>query len=668
MMRDAETLLGDVLSRLEGVRREGQQYKAICPSHADGSPSLAVRIGDRAILLKCYAGCTHREVCESIGLREEQLFYDFDPERRQREAMHREAEEKQTKIESETGLTRTAFCAHKQLNEAQCAAWGVSGGIVSGKRAVTFAYRARDGSAGRTRIRLSISGKGRFRWEGGDTPLIAYEPDGGTLARHQSRLIVVEGESDTLTLLSAGFPALGLPGADMAKLITRQHVEGVHRVFVCREPDKGGDAFARNVPLALERIGYKGPVHIVRMPETVKDVSALYLREPGAFVAALEKLLQAADPPRSKSLEQLLDTLGEATTVLHSEFGQLDRACDDGGVPVGKLCVLVGGPGSRKTGFGVHLADVFSRQGAAVLMMCADEGRRNIITRLGQRMGFSRSGLRDTSEIGEATRAEARRREKALDRVLRFAELEDEDDAQTIEDAHLELVSVAQGRPRVLIVDSLQTCRSESAEALDRPDPRQLVDRKMRMLRSFRRTGTLVFVISETARSFYGSRDKRVEFEDVVSAAKESGGVEFGADMVMGLVGDREDENAIEVVVGKSRFGVKTRFHVRWDRARATLSEFTKDEQVNQDVAPKPSARSTEKSELRDAIYALILSQPGISQHDIRAAVQRGRPLVRDVLGELLYAKRIVMSGHDSGQSAGYTAVTRPEGPGASHD
>ena len=673
VMRDSDGLLSDVLSRLQGVRREGRQFKAICPAHADGTPSLSVRLGERGVLLKCYAGCTHAEVIEAIGLRAQELFYDYDPERREQSAMGERARERERESEQEpVGLTRAAFAEHKGLSEYQLAAWGVSDGIVAGRRAVLFAYAARDGSRGRTRIRLSIAGKGRFRWEGGDTPLIAYEPDGGALARLQRRLIIVEGESDTLTLLSAGFPALGLPGADTAKLITSAHLESVERVFVAREPDKGGDAFARNVPLALERLHYKGPVHTVRMPETVKDVSALYLREPASFSARLEQLLEAADPPRSKSLEQLFGTLGEATAILRTDFGQLDRACDDGGIPIGKLCVVVGGPGSRKTGFAVHLADTFSRQGAAVLMMCADEGRRNIVSRLAQRMGFSRGGMRDSGDIGEATRAEAMRRERKLDRTLRLTELEDEDDAQTIEDAHLELVSVAKGKPRVLIVDSLQTCRSESAESLERPDPRQEIDRKMRMLRGFRRTGTLVIVISETNRAFYTQAERRVEKEDVIGAAKESGGVEFGADLVLGIVRDREDENALEIVVAKSRFGLEPRFHVRWDRVHATLTEFTKDEQTNKAVAPKKNARTAEKGELRDAVYALILSQPGISQRDIRAAVSRGRSMVRDVIEELLYAKRIVMTGHGERSSSRYEAIVegsaRGEGPGESHD
>lgn len=658
VMADSTERLTEVLSRLSGVKREGQRFRASCPAHADGTPSLSVRLGDRGILIRCYAGCTHRDVIAALGLREEELFYDFDPDRRdkagERDSVPRE--------ESETGLTRAAFGEQRKLDDTHLANCGVYDGIVAGKRVLLFAYAARDGSPGRTRIRTALTGKDRFRWDSGESPVLAYEPDGGEKARTQRRVVIVEGESDALTLLQAGFPALGIPGADMSKLITAGHLTGLEAVFVCREPDKGGDVFARQVPLQLERLGYRGQVHVVRMPDGVKDVSALYVREQGTFAAAFESLLAAAAPPRSKSLEELFAHQGEDEEVVLSELSELDRACDDGGIPLGKLVIIVGGPGARKTGLAVQLADVLSRQQCAVLMVCADEGRKNIVRRLGQRLGFNRSGLRDRTEIGAATRAEAARREAALGRVLRFTELDDADDAQTIEEAHAELLSVAKGRPRVLIVDSLQTCRCEAAEALERPDPRQETNRKMRTMLGFRRAGTLVIVLSETRRGFYSSTEKRVEKEDVISAAKESSGVEFGADLVLGIVRDKTDAQLLEIIAAKSRFGEEPRFAVRWDRERAVLSELTATE-ADEKIAhpPKRGPRpNVAKDELRNDVLQLVLRQPGISYTDIRAAVQRSHPMVKELLEELAYQKLITVTPHKNGQKASYVPYVAP--------
>lgn len=49
----------DVLSRLEGVRRSGSGWVALCPCHEDREPSLSIGEGDDGrLLLKCFAGCS----------------------------------------------------------------------------------------------------------------------------------------------------------------------------------------------------------------------------------------------------------------------------------------------------------------------------------------------------------------------------------------------------------------------------------------------------------------------------------------------------------------------------------------------------------------------------------------------------------------------------------
>ncbi|BCA56693.1 hypothetical protein W02_38330 [Nitrospira sp. KM1] len=64
------------LGRLEGVILRGSRHVALCPAHADRSPSLQVSPGDSGLLVKCWAGCTTAEVCGSLGLRLADLFYD----------------------------------------------------------------------------------------------------------------------------------------------------------------------------------------------------------------------------------------------------------------------------------------------------------------------------------------------------------------------------------------------------------------------------------------------------------------------------------------------------------------------------------------------------------------------------------------------------------------
>lgn len=74
-------ILNALLSQLSGVKQRGSRWSAICPSHADRSPSLSISEGDKGLLLKCWANCTVDEICDALGIKPKDLFYDsrIDP-------------------------------------------------------------------------------------------------------------------------------------------------------------------------------------------------------------------------------------------------------------------------------------------------------------------------------------------------------------------------------------------------------------------------------------------------------------------------------------------------------------------------------------------------------------------------------------------------------------
>jgi hypothetical protein len=66
--------LENVLSRLQKVKKTGQgKYLAICPSHEDKSPSLAIKEVDDRVLLHCFAGCETADVLGALGLNFEDI-------------------------------------------------------------------------------------------------------------------------------------------------------------------------------------------------------------------------------------------------------------------------------------------------------------------------------------------------------------------------------------------------------------------------------------------------------------------------------------------------------------------------------------------------------------------------------------------------------------------
>ena len=62
---DAQARARDIVEKLGGVWR-GTRGECRCPAHDDGTPSLSVRLGDRAILFHCFAGCETTDVLKAL--------------------------------------------------------------------------------------------------------------------------------------------------------------------------------------------------------------------------------------------------------------------------------------------------------------------------------------------------------------------------------------------------------------------------------------------------------------------------------------------------------------------------------------------------------------------------------------------------------------------------
>lgn len=60
-----ESAAAELVQKLGGVWRDGGGL-CHCPAHDDRTPSLSVRVGDRSLLFKCFAGCTGLEVLRAI--------------------------------------------------------------------------------------------------------------------------------------------------------------------------------------------------------------------------------------------------------------------------------------------------------------------------------------------------------------------------------------------------------------------------------------------------------------------------------------------------------------------------------------------------------------------------------------------------------------------------
>ena len=56
-------------------KKIGEGYKSRCPAHDDHKPSLSISVGkDNQVLMKCFSGCTCKQICTALNLRESDLF------------------------------------------------------------------------------------------------------------------------------------------------------------------------------------------------------------------------------------------------------------------------------------------------------------------------------------------------------------------------------------------------------------------------------------------------------------------------------------------------------------------------------------------------------------------------------------------------------------------
>ena len=209
--------------------------------------------------MHCFAGCSFEAICRALNIEPQELFLHEEPAGNH----HPEGE----------GLTLEAFAKAKALETELLRQVQVTQGVYQGMPAVLFRYCDTEGNLQAIRYRIALEG-GRFRWQKGAEPKrLAYGEWWLPQWREKNKRVVVlvEGESDALTLWQAGIPAIGIAGANSLNEYHLKLLEGFE-VAVWREPDSGGISFARKASELFQN------VRVIQAPDGFKDASDLWLR------------------------------------------------------------------------------------------------------------------------------------------------------------------------------------------------------------------------------------------------------------------------------------------------------------------------------------------------------------------------------------------------------
>jgi hypothetical protein len=150
-------------------------------------------------------------------------------------------ERKKKTFSTTGGLTLEKFAKAKKLDPSFLKRHGVFQRKGNDGPYLVFSHRDLDGSEIKNAVRFRFSMTEKPKSKSGGKPMLYglwrfpdFKPGG--------ELILVEGESDTLTAWLYDLPAVGIPGKTLLKAIDPVHFEGFHTVYVLQEPGRPGTA------------------------------------------------------------------------------------------------------------------------------------------------------------------------------------------------------------------------------------------------------------------------------------------------------------------------------------------------------------------------------------------------------------------------------------------
>lgn len=287
------------------------EYWALCPFHQDKRPD---NFSVSARGFKCFA-------CDAKG------------------GLQKLAEELGVSVNTEPAPAAAplqadlpTYAKSKQLPIHTLEGLGLRTISAGGQKCIRIPYFDETGTETGARLRVSMTGKNRFKWSKGSR----LGPYGLWLlpAWEEKYVLLVEGESDAQTCWHYGIPCLGIPGATNWKKDWAKHLDG-RAVFVWQEPDQAGGKFT-------ERVGESVPECLVITPPVGrKDISECHLLGDDVPALLLQLRSQARAYRELKAERQsaaAAEARLQAAPILASEniLAEFSKLCGEFGL-IGEL-------------------------------------------------------------------------------------------------------------------------------------------------------------------------------------------------------------------------------------------------------------------------------------------------------------------------------------------
>lgn len=350
---------------------------------------------------------------------------------------------------------------------------------------------------------------------------------------------VVEGAIDALSIIEAGGEALALNGTgNINKLLQHLQKERTSTALIlCLDTDAAGMTAQAKLAEGLRDLNISYTMADICGPH--KDPNEALTADRAAFVeavAAAERGTSKPDNTADYIRQRMAGEIEEirAQSNRKTGFANLDAAA--GGIYAG-LYVVGGISSVGKTTFVSQLADQMAEQGQHVLFFSMEQSRLEMISKSIARQTAKAGPERATTSLQVRLGAKGENITTATANYLKAVG----DRASVIEGNYSCTVSYIRDYARrysahnggvkpVLIIDYLQVLQPDADPDTGRKmtDARQIVDYNLTQLKRLSREGMPVFVVSSLNRQNYLLP---IDFESF----KESGGVEYCADVVWGL-------------------------------------------------------------------------------------------------------------------------------------
>ena len=366
-------------------------------------------------------------------------------------------------------------------------------------------------------------------------------------------LFVVGTPQETWSIGAMGYRVIAASNADAADVALKEqgNAGGCGAVLILNAETRGVWAEA------FEQAG----VHVA-IPRAEEYATAIWTDDGGDMLRALlsrdyAEAVEHAEinkrQAREKALKLLhvfdgmgvaMDLCNQSVTREHIPTGlaNLDKAIG-GGLPEGALTVLGAGSSSGKTTLAVQIADFIAASGRTVLFVTTEQSRHELVAKSLSRMmkqtkkpngGYyvasaehimSKAARASWGKDKEdALRACGARYTMTIAPRMHYFEVDGQPTVEQIRKAYKALCEPGNPKP-ILVIDYLQLIKAKDEHMTDR----RAIDVNVMELRQLaRESNSAVILISSINRQSYS------EGADM-SAFKESGGIEYGADLAMML-------------------------------------------------------------------------------------------------------------------------------------